>query len=294
MRIIIFAQIEQGNAFAHPRFQIVWVESQRLVERAKGGLRVAGLGDTFVSHQVIFVGIALLDFAHRVEFALEGFDSLFLPVYDLKFQTEEALDGRIPQLIPFADGLGKSLDRFVETTPLEAMGGAGVEQFGLAVLQRLLDKTAVVELLTEGDDFLSDKDVGGDDAVFQHQSLERSAAAEGDVCLSTGKDSSGQIDDDAAEREALTLMHRDGPGKTDGQLLEGTDDFLLDAFLLFVVTVFVIVPNGWFDEVFLAVLQQDIDVALVVDAGNHADGAVYPTLLPVVLDKDDLRLFFDG
>ena len=45
---------------------------------------------------------------------------------------------------------------------------------------------------------------------------------------------------------------------------------------------------------FLAVLQQDIDVALVVDAGDHADGAVYPTLLPVVFDEDDLRLFFDG
>ena len=72
------------------------------------------------------MGIALLDFAHRVEFALEGFDSLLLPIYDLKFQTEEALDGRLLQLIPFADGLGKSLDRFVETAPLEAVGGTGI------------------------------------------------------------------------------------------------------------------------------------------------------------------------
>ena len=89
-------------------------------------------------------------------------------------------------------------------------------------------------------------------------------------------------------------MHGDRPGKTNRQLLESTDNFLFDLFLLFIVLIFIVAPGSRFDQIFPPILQQDVDISILVDPRHHTDRTIDPTTFIIIIDKDDLGLLLDG
>ena len=84
-------------------------------------------------------------------------------------------------------------------------------------------------------------------------------------------------------------MDGDGPCQAHGILCKGTQLFLFNLFLFFVVFVADVSPRLSFDVTFLAVVGDDVEGLFNrVEAADDADGAVHPAAVEVILDEDDL------
>ena len=150
----------------------------------------------------------------------------------------------------------------------------------------------VVKLVAKGDNLLAHKDIAGRNAGFQNNALQRGTTAQRDIRLPTRKDSTSQINHHTAERQPLALVHRDGPRQLDRQLFERPHHLLFDALLRLIVFIFIITPRRRLDQMLLSILEEDVDFPIIRDARNHADGTIHPTPLAVILNENNLRLFF--
>ena len=84
-------------------------------------------------------------------------------------------------------------------------------------------------------------------------------------------------------------MNGNGPGQSQGKLDEDAQLFLDNLLLLFIEGIANVLPDFANHIVLVAVLVHHADKPFfLVDARHHANGAVYPAFLLVVLDKDDL------
>ncbi len=123
--------------------------------------------------------------------------------------------------------------------------------------------------------------------------LQRSATAQGHVDLSAGEDAPGEVDGHLAERQALAFVDGDGPGQPQGKLSEGAELFLFNLFFFFVVRVAHVAPHFACDFQLVALFRGDVDAPVrLVDGRYDAQCAVHPSLVHVVLDKNDLRAGF--
>ena len=126
----------------------------------------------------------------------------------------------------------------------------------------------------------------------KHKAFERAAAAQGNIDLSRRKTLVG-IDDCAVEGEALTLVYRDGPSQTQGQLLERSLHLRLYFPRLFVQGVARVLPlQRLHIDGFRVALT--IDAQLPVACLHHtSDASVVVTMLAgrVVLHEHHLRPF---
>ena len=89
-------------------------------------------------------------------------------------------------------------------------------------------------------------------------------------------------------------MDRNGPRQPQGQLLKRSDNLLLYALLLLVVSIFIIPPGGWLHQMFHPILQQHIYSSIRIYARHHANRTVHPAAIPVIVNKDHLCLLLDG
>ena len=157
------------------------------------------------------------------------------------------------------------------------------------MLQGTVDGGAVVEAFGEADNLRTHEYIGTADGLFQLDAFQRGAAAEGYVCLPTGKHAAGKVDDYPAEGQPLALVDGDGPCQAHGILCKGSQFFLFNLFLFFVVFVADVSPRLSFDVTFLAVVGDDVEGLFNrVEAADDADGAVHPAAVEVILDEDDL------
>ena len=87
----------------------------------------------------------------------------------------------------------------------------------------------------------------------------------------------------------MALVDGDGPCQAHGILCKGSQFFLFNLFLFFVVFVADVSPRLSFDVTFLAVVGDDVEGLFDrVEAADDADGAVHPAAVEVILDEDDL------
>ena len=88
-------------------------------------------------------------------------------------------------------------------------------------------------------------------------------------------------------------MHRECPCRFDGNLCKGPKNFFFHLFLFLVVGVLHVFPYLPLHKHFGAVLERYIDRS-VAQPRHLADGAITPSALLVVTDKDDLGPFFQS
>ena len=94
------------------------------------------------------------------------------------------------------------------------------------------------------------------------------------------------------EGHTLAFMHSDGPCQTEGELDE-TSDFLLFYFLfLFVIGVAHVAPIVASNLILFAIVTKHGEYLLVffisVNGGDGAQSAIYPSMLEVVFQENDL------
>ena len=84
-------------------------------------------------------------------------------------------------------------------------------------------------------------------------------------------------------------MDGDGPCQSDGELGECAQFFFFNLLLFLIIGIADVPPDFPFDIAFPSVIGNDVNGALVfIDACDHANSAVDPPFVHVILDKDDL------
>ena len=85
-------------------------------------------------------------------------------------------------------------------------------------------------------------------------------------------------------------MHSNGPRQSDRKLCKCAQFFFLYFFLFFVVCITYVAPRLWLDIHLITIVCKDVDNLLIkVKTHDGAYGTIHPTLIEVVLHKDDLR-----
>src|SRR5574344_2795523 len=187
------------------------------------------------------------------------------------------------------DGLEEALEESFEVAALEGAVGIGILYVGLCQTQGVVDGLAVVELACEEGYLGFYEDVAVGDRLAELQTVEGGAAAQGHVGLSAGEYAARKVDHCAAEGETLALVDGDCPCQAEGKLSEHTEFFLFYLFLLVIVGVAHVAPDGALHIVLVAALGDHGDsFAIVVDGTDDAQSAVDPTVVGIVFDEEYL------
>ena len=132
----------------------------------------------------------------------------------------------------------------------------------------------------------------GRDGRTEHQSVERLATAQRNVCLAVCERQTG-IDDGMTERETLTLVYGYRPRRLYGILSEQSLAHLLYLFCLLIKLIAVVLPFFWRHLYGLVRALRLHHEATLVDGGDTPDHAVIIAFLwrRVVLHEHHLRIF---
>ena len=133
------------------------------------------------------------------------------------------------------------------------------------------------------------------DWTRKKQSTQRAYTAQCHIQLSCRKHPPAQVKVQLVERHSLTLMHRDGPCKSERILRESALQFLLHLPGLLVVLITVRLPRAVGHHVGRSIIRRH-QYLVLAQFRHRSDGPVRPTLLLVVAGKHHLstHLQFQG
>ncbi len=158
----------------------------------------------FVTHKDVFAGVLhgrAFSFSNAACFSARF--SALQTVDDVQLPADEALHVGLLDVVAGMDGFEKLIQESAEVPFVEGFGGGNVLNVCLCLLQGTVDGGAVVEAFGEADNLRTHEYIGTADGLFQLDAFQRGAAAEGYVCLPTGKHAAGKVDDYPAEGQSL-------------------------------------------------------------------------------------------
>ena len=217
-----------------------------------------------------------------------------LPVDDVQLAADESLHVGFLDVVAAVDGQEEVVEEGFHVATVEGAHGIVVFLVGLAFGEGSLDDVVVVEMAGEVGDLGLHEDILATDGLAERDAFERTAAGEGHIGLAAGKDTPGEIYLHMVEREALALVDGDSPRQAYGELDIDADFFFLNLLLGLVEGVAHVGPAVALHFVFVSFLgNYPDDALLLVDGFHHAQRAVHPAAVHVVLDEDDVGARLD-
>ena len=220
---------------------------------------------------------------------MQALDFFTLLVDDVQLAADESLHMGLLNVVAPVDGQEEIVEEGIHIATVEGAHGIMVFLVGLAFGKGCVDDVIVVEMAGEVGDLGLHENILPADGAVERDAFQRTATGEGHIGLSAGKDAPGEIYLHVVEREALALVDGDGPCQPDGELDIDTDFLLFNLLFLFVEGIAHVGPTVALHLVFISILGDNPDDAFfLVDGFHDAKRAVYPAVVHVVFDENDM------
>ena len=141
---------------------------------------------------------------------------------DIQFLADKTLHNGLFNVVAGMDGFKELVEESLKIPFVERFGSSCILNVRLRLFQGAVDGLTVVETFGKSCNFGAYEYVGATDRLPQLYSFQRRTSAECYVRLSSGKHSSGEVDNYPAERQPLTFMNSDGPCQSYGILGESS------------------------------------------------------------------------